>query len=1221
MELIHLQTPLATNDDLRRLHPVAGRHLGEVELDRAQRYTDARLAHVLGPARPGILHGLQVQETVFGKDEPGITVQPGTALGADGRVLGLTTALRETWTALLQAYAAQTEATDLSGFYYLVLRRGMKRLDYGVDVDACRRTVEYPYRDTRLVTIGTLGLQRLAVDDALLTQVPQRAANLICAAQLDASVFDPDSGEVPLGLVAVRDASGASIAWFNAAAGRYLAQPDAAQRTLAAQVDAAIAQSARAAMTAGDNAGFAAHFADQIDLAYLPAAGALPLPLLKNPAGLATDPVDEQPSLAWPQVSFGMDMLPIASSEITAVLEREAGRGPLHLDAPAAGDRLRLLLAVADEDYRPDLLDRPAPEAATESDVYGYGRRAHEAWFAWAQQFRRLYFLAGTEALSADALAALDRPNELLPPEPPDSYLKGLIRAALDVRGIDYSQPDANGNPQPKPIPFRSGTGQTPLPEALPLPYRDGAPDRPEDYVAWLSDGKPPEPAIPTKNGLVVDYAIMQVNIEAQQNRIHALQSRLERSRDYLLLQRQQLDAQTVSFASLAGGVAGDGSGLQITRWLRYSKFDKTQPAGENPPTNTVASTDPPAGGGGSASSGTSIKYAAPLLATAYQPAASSFQVAGSSFTQQASQTPDVNLNVTTQLFKRSGVISGAQLSNLEYSLQASKFTALDQAWAGNRMATAPSVEVEPHQFGVIGHIASENKQYSDSHDALAQLHGPTLEAVFQEDDRKSLQNDFDNAGLTLPDKQQFTPPEGATPEQKAEAVQDCYKALFNLGDLLTRRISVVENFQKGLATQLVAEQKKLQEMQGALLKLASRIAAARGELDALNGRRLEAMGDYAMAQRLLEENWRSVEQRYLERRRVLTSLVGLYYVRVRHAPVSEPLREPLPLRYGTSADIVPGCAEDTEAVLPEALDEFVDALLEIPLADWNGLAPLVHLLPGTMRLQHMVQLRQARLAVRPAAARTSYSGAAAPRLNALLNATRGVVTELVARPWVAGNSLKQNQSAGGDVLSLQDVTAGPPGELRRRAVQHRDRLEQALSCLHERLPAVPPSVRMQWAQAAEDDQLPVESPQSWPGLELAEAANFNAVRTIVELVAWWSRQLRTAAAASSRTAMRNAVRAAVIQTAYGEAGDILHGSVQTIPGRFLPGELMRVRLNRTPPPGAKLQLFDDAQQMVGMVRVEDSDHQGATVSVVNVIKPTVTLTTAFTVIAARHGQ
>jgi hypothetical protein len=54
---------------------------------------------------------------------------------------------------------------------------------------------------------------------------------------------------------------------------------------------------------------------------------------------------------------------------------------------------------------------------------------------------------------------------------------------------------------------------------------------------------------------------------------------------DYLILQRQQLDALTVSFAVLAGGTPGDGSGLNLMRWTDSVRFE---------PTGTAAGTNTP---------------------------------------------------------------------------------------------------------------------------------------------------------------------------------------------------------------------------------------------------------------------------------------------------------------------------------------------------------------------------------------------------------------------------------------------------------------------------------------------------------------------------------------------------------------------------------------------------------------------------------------------------
>ena len=86
-------------------------------------------------------------------------------------------------------------------------------------------------------------------------------------------------------------------------------------------------------------------------------------------------------------------------------------------------------------------------------------------------------------------------------------------------------------------------------------------------------------PAVPTptEDGLVVRYAIALVELEAIENQIRATRSRVEKTRDLLLLMRQQLDSQTVALAALAGGVSGDGSGLQVARWLPYASLDTAE--------------------------------------------------------------------------------------------------------------------------------------------------------------------------------------------------------------------------------------------------------------------------------------------------------------------------------------------------------------------------------------------------------------------------------------------------------------------------------------------------------------------------------------------------------------------------------------------------------------------------------------------------------------------
>jgi hypothetical protein len=176
------------------------------------------------------------------------------------------------------------------------------------------------------------------------------------------------------------------------------------------------------------------------------------------------------------------------------------------------------------------------------------------------------------------------------------------------------------------------------------------------------------------------------------------------------------------------------------------------------------------------------------------------------------------------------------------------------------------------------------------------------------------------------------------------------------------------------------------------------------------------------------------------------------------------------------------------------------------------------------------------------------------------------------------------------------------------------DRLDAGAGCLIERLRAVTPSLRLDWASAAEADRLDVEHAERWSGLERAEAADFNGVRTLLELVDWWFRQLHADAAASSRTAMRNFVRACLLFAAQDDPQQILRGSLKTAPPIFRAGTNLRLALNREALPGTTLQLLDAQARVVGTLRVDDHDEQGAIASVMQVLDTTARPDTSFTV-------
>src|SRR5690606_5176092 len=163
-----------------------------------------------------------------------------------------------------------------------------------------------------------------------------------------------------------------------------------------------------------------------------------------------------------------------------------------------------------------------------------------DAWHDWMAQFNRLYFVTEEDVLAPGEIAALDLPEPVASPQLPEDVFDTLIARAAET----LAAPD----------------------EAPPYPYDEGRPAYPVFYERWgqaAGDGgvQPPAVADPDEDGLVIQHAVASAELEALDNEIRTLRSRLEKTRDYVMLQRQQLDNQTVSLAALAGGVAGDGSG------------------------------------------------------------------------------------------------------------------------------------------------------------------------------------------------------------------------------------------------------------------------------------------------------------------------------------------------------------------------------------------------------------------------------------------------------------------------------------------------------------------------------------------------------------------------------------------------------------------------------------------------------------------------------------
>ena len=1214
--LLHNPVPMTAGGRRRRferVHMFPGRHLGEEEFDREQAYADLRLASLLRGHRAGILQGLEINLGPNGVGAGAFSVNAGLALDGQGQGLGLYYPLRAEWSELIAAHLAESGENDPSGVYYLLLQRNSHQID-SPDVDPCQRSELDPTRDTRLVVSGTLALRRLNFAPASVTAIPrERIENWSAADRVDARFLAGLSAAVPLALVAIGPDGGGGHAplWLSQEAGRYEAVPDGGYRVLLNQTSAALRRiMQRAALEVSETNPLPQFLRDNLHLDFLPAAGQLPLEWLRNPAAPA-------PSLLWLPLHVGIDMVPVPEEAVLELVSRHIARRVIDLRQPA-GDRIRLLLAVNEPDYRHDLLDIPPTEARLEADIYRFYMRAYEAWRKWHQQFDLLYHLEPSDT-----------------PPLADPQLAGLEQAVLDpaqFRHLDLPKPE------PAPLPpldffnatiTRADTDLDPENPAVPYPFNRGVPALPAFFSQWLVAGAPPAVPTPTEDGLVVRYAVALVELEAIENQIRASRSRVEKSRDLLLLMRQQLDTQTVALAALAGGVAGDGSGLQVARWLPYAGLDAVaEPSGES---------------GGSTTATRSVQ-AAPLSGAA--PAA----VSGIGLNLTKSVTGSglssallTNALASTSTVAKSNLLLASKpqsFSAFELGINKSRLSLLAQV--SKQAVAKPAFEAKEYRFGVIDHISPEVNEYAKAYYGMKELLA-TLKDLFDPTDAKSLRSDLRKVGQT---EEAGETPANANPFERNSSLESPaildnlatknagndakkrnllltqyrYHALFKAGRILTQWIAICEARYNNLERKLQAKLREQAAKIAQIDKLAGLIRVARETLENIDRFRVEQLGDYGVAQRLLDEDWRRVYALDQERTRILTSaLRGLYYVRERSTPVSAALADPLLLRHGSSRDIVPGCDWEDEVELPEAIAPFFHTVSEIPIADWTRLNPLLPKLPPFQQFTFLAQMRQTRFKARPL---TLPGGGAGDTLQTRLQ-TVHLQNRSLLQQWAGltlpafTSSSLQTQSAAAKVLSLEDLALAS-GPLRSEAQALRDQLEHAAHCLLEKLYLLPGSVRLQWGQLAEDDRIRVEEVSWWPGLEQAEADDFNATRTLAELIDWWFRQLAPESSAGSRSAMRNLVRALLIHASLGDPNEILRGSVHVPPRLARVGERLHVKLNRTPAPGTRLQLLDPQQRVVAMLAVEDHTPDNTRVSILDLVQTGVSINTRFTVVATK---
>jgi hypothetical protein len=260
--------------------------------------------------------------------------------------------------------------------------------------------------------------------------------------------------------------------------------------------------------------------ADALELDYLPAAGPFGQALLQ---GTAT----AQPSLAFAPGDLQVELAPVPASTVQDVIDAELPRGTVDL-VHQRGDRIRLLLAIPDLDFRHDLLDLPSRDLALEDELFARYNAANTSWATWRSLWQALY---GT--LTEDALKKNQAPALISPPLPPDGVRNGLVETRIKALVAGETLPEPYTSHQLHP---HAGV-VTPV-----------APDT-------------------SSEGLLAELAKVQLAIASTEAALAVGYGLINEVSDFLGLQRQHLDSLTVSFSALAGGVAGDGAGMNLTRW------------------------------------------------------------------------------------------------------------------------------------------------------------------------------------------------------------------------------------------------------------------------------------------------------------------------------------------------------------------------------------------------------------------------------------------------------------------------------------------------------------------------------------------------------------------------------------------------------------------------------------------------------------------------------
>lgn len=324
----------------QRLNLFAGRSLGEREFDIMQDYSDSRLAPLLYGHSPGILQGFEVTAGLVPLQNSNeadwlFRIQPGLAVGGDGKIINMIFPLDQYWQTQKADYLDRhSNISSVNGIYFLTVKRTLEKVDKNGNFAGCMRDELDMLRDSRIETATSLTLQIVWEGDAAVTAAKSDKTltiNRLLAEHLHTDWFSTD-GAVPVGMLAVEDDT---VLWFDAVAGRFPAKAAANYWTFLSHTTQSIQQHFHGQRVVEEAERQA--LINSFKLAYLPAAGVLPTLFLRD--------VAIQPKPAWFPNHLQVEMAPIAESQVEALIARELARTSIDLQK-IGGDDISLPVSL-----------------------------------------------------------------------------------------------------------------------------------------------------------------------------------------------------------------------------------------------------------------------------------------------------------------------------------------------------------------------------------------------------------------------------------------------------------------------------------------------------------------------------------------------------------------------------------------------------------------------------------------------------------------------------------------------------------------------------------------------------------------------------------------------------------------------------------------------------------------------------------------------------------